>query len=220
MFILVRLILITINLYPLKIPFLPGETPSFTINQKKMKKVLKLFVVCLFFMACNSETKEAAATEPAAAEPAVAETAKKPAPAEILDMSLAAPVKKSLEAFTTGDIDAMTAEYSDNVRYGWSSGDSLIGRQAVKDYYTKRRALIDSISYSDYIFLPVQVNEAQSAYAPTGKWMLYWTFAHVKYKNGKRLNFWLHQVNHYNDAGKIDRATQYIDRGPIMAASK
>ena len=185
-----------------------------------MKNVLMLSVVCLFFMACNSDTKEAAATAPAAAEPAVAEVAKKPAPAEILDMSLAAPVKKSLEAFTTGDIDAMTAEYADNVRYGWSSGDSLIGRQAVKAYYTKRRALIDSISYSDYIFLPVQVNEAQSAYAPTGKWMLYWTFAHVKYKNGKRLNFWLHQVNHYNDAGKIDLASQYVDRGAIMAASK
>lgn len=183
-----------------------------------MKKVLKFAVICLVFMSCNNEKKEAA-TEPAA-EPAVAETPQKPAPAAILDMSLTEPVKQSLIAFTTGDIDGMTANYADNVRYGWSNGDSLIGKQAVKDYYTKRRALIDSISYSDYIFLPVQVNEAQSAYAPTGTWILYWTFAHVKYKNGKKLNFWLHQVNHYNDAGKIDIASQYIDRGQIMAASK
>jgi len=184
-----------------------------------MKKVLTLAVICLYLTACSSDKKEAA-TEAAAAEPAVAETPVKPAPAVILDMSLTEPVKQSLIAFTTGDIDGMTANYADNVRYGWSNGDSLIGKQAVKDYYTKRRALIDTISYSDYIFLPVQVNEAQSSYAPTGTWILYWTFAHVKYKNGKKLDFWLHQVNHYNESGKIDIASQYVDRGQIMAASK
>jgi ketosteroid isomerase-like protein len=183
-----------------------------------MKNVLKLCFICIIFFACNADTKEAA-TEPAA-EPAAAEAEKKPAYSELLDMSVAEPAKKGLQAFAAGDIDGMTAEYADNIRYTWSSGDSLIGKQAVKDYYTKRRALIDSITYSDYVFLPVQVNEVQTPYAPAGKWVLYWAFAHVKYKNGKKLNFWLHQVNHYNDAGKIDLASQYIDRAPIMAASK
>ncbi len=184
-----------------------------------MKHVLSFGLICMLFFACNSESTETASGSDTTTA-TVADTDKKPAAVEMLDMSVTEPVKSSLIAFTTGDIDGMTAGYDDNVRYTWSSGDSLIGKKAVKDYYTKRRALIDTISYSDYIFLPMQVNQAQSAYAPTGKWVLYWAFAHVKYKNGKKLDFWLHQVNHYNDAGKIDIASQYIDRAPIMAASR
>jgi hypothetical protein len=41
----------------------------------------------------------------------------------------------------------------------------------------------------------------------------------AKYKNGKSINFWMHNVNHFNDAGKVDFIGQYIDRAPIAAAT-
>ena len=115
----------------------------------------------------------------------------------------------------------MSAAYDDNIRYYFSGGDSLIGKQAVKDYYTGRWKLIDSITYSEQIYLPIRINESQSPqYATPGKWILTWGFAHVKYKNNKRLNFWVHTDYYYNDAGKVATVVQYLDRHPIMEATK
>ena len=144
---------------------------------------------------------------------------KKPA-SVLLDLSVADPIKKSFAAFAKGDVDGMTADFDDNIRYTWSGGDSLIGKQAVKDYYNGRLKLIQSISYSNDIVLPIQVNESQSPAAPVGKWVLYWTMTDVTYKNGKNLKFWMHSVNHFNDAGKVDFVGQYMDRHPIMEATK
>src|SRR5262249_2516403 len=102
-----------------------------------------------------------------------------------------------------------------------SSGDSLIGKQAVKDYFNGRWKIIDSAMYSENIYLPIKINESQSPkYATVGKWVLSWAFTHVKYKNGKWLHFWIHTDYHYNDAGKINTIVQYIDRRPIWDATK
>jgi len=40
----------------------------------------------------------------------------------------------------------------------------------------------------------------------------------VKYKNGKKLSFWIHSDFHYNAEDKVDIYIQYIDRAPINAA--
>jgi len=185
-----------------------------------MKKILSGFVIATFLVACSSaENKEAAMSADTTAS-ATAETEKAPAAAELLDMSRAEPVKNGMMSFSKKDIDGMTAEYADDVRYFWSSGDSLIGKQAVKDYYSGRLKLIDTLTYSDFIFLPIKNNQPQSPVVQKGDYVLAWAFAHVKYKNGKKLDFWLHHVNHYNDAGKIDFVSQYIDRAPINEASK
>lgn len=180
-----------------------------------MKKILLGVFISAFLFACNNEKKD---------DSTVATTTssddKKPA-IEVLDMSATGPVKQSFDAFSRGDIDGFTANLDDNVRLQWSSGDSLIGKQAVKDYYNGRWKLIDSLSFSEHILLPIQMNESQSPqYAPTGKWVLHWTFAHVKYKNGKKIDFWVHNVNHYNAAGKIDFLGQYMDRGQLMEATR
>ncbi len=115
----------------------------------------------------------------------------------------------------------MVANMSDSIRYTWSGGDSLIGKQAVKDYYAGRLKIIESINFMNEIALPIQVNVSQQPkYAPTGKWVLYWTMTHVKYKNGKKLNFWQHTVNHFNDGGKIDFVGVYLDRNPIIEATR
>ena len=67
------------------------------------------------------------------------------------------PIKQSFAAFAKGDVDGMTANFDDNIRYTWSGGDSRIGKQAVKDYYASRVKIIQSISFSNEIVLPVQV---------------------------------------------------------------
>lgn len=184
-----------------------------------MKRMFILAAICLLAFACNSDKKDEAKTEGTSTSN-MSSTDKKPA-TEILDLSNADPIKKALAAFSKGDIEGMTADYDDNIRYTWSGGDSAIGKKAIQDYYKGRWDLIKSISFSNEIALPLQVNESQQPkYAPTGKWVLYWVMTDVTYKNGKNLKFWQHSVNHFNDAGKIDFIGQYLDRHPIVEATK
>ena len=186
-----------------------------------MKKIFLIGAAAtLLLTACNNKKSDEKKSDGDTTKTSMSSMDKKPA-TEILDLSAADPITKSLAAFAKGDLDGMTADYDDNVRYTWSSGDSAIGKKAVKDYYAGRWKLIESISFSNDIKLPLQVNESQQPKAaPPGKWVLYWVQTNVKYKNGKTLNFWQHSVNHFNDAGKIDFVGQYIDRYPIMEATK
>lgn len=183
-----------------------------------MKKIISVLVIAAFLFSCNNDKKDEAKTE--TPSPAATADVKKPA-TELLDLSVADGIKKSFAAFSKADMDGMTAGYDDNIRYTWSGGDSLVGKQAVKDYYTGRWKLIKSINFSNEIVLPLQVNESQApAAAPPGKWVLYWTMVDVTYKNGKNIKFWMHNVNHFNASDKIDFIGQYIDRHPIMEATK
>ncbi len=185
--------------------------------KKFMKKILLGVFISAFMISCSNEKKE----DKAASNTGTTVGSEKKPASEMLDLSEGDAVKSSMTAFSKADIEGMTALYDDNVRFLWSSGDSLIGKQAVKDYYTGRWKLIDSLNFSEQIVLPVKVNEMQTATNPApGKWVLHWGFVHVKYKNGKKLNFWVHNDYHYNDAGKVDVAIQYIDRHPIMEATK
>ncbi len=174
-----------------------------------------IFVAALLF-ACNSEEKKA---ESAATD---SKTEAGKAPVElIMDSSLVASTKAAFTAFENKDIEGYTANLADNVMFRWSGGDSLVGKQAVKDYYTGRFNIIDNIKYSNHIFLPIMSNESPNGgVTASGKWMLTWFQTNVKYKNGKSIVFWAHNAQHYNDAGKIDVFAQYIDRHPIMEASK
>ena len=181
-----------------------------------MRKFLTGVAISIFLLSCNNAKKEEASKTADATEA----TAEKKAPAELLDMSSADVVKQSFDAFTKGDVDGMAANFADTIFYTWSAGDTIRGKQALVDYYKGRWKVIDSASVSETIVLPVQVNESQSKFAPTGKWVLYWGLWHVKYKNGKKIDFWMHNVNHFNDAGKVDFVGQYLDRQPIMEASK
>jgi hypothetical protein len=182
-----------------------------------MKSIFIIATCCALFSACNNDKKDDKTGE---VKTVTGMDAKKPA-SELLDMTNADPVKNALAAFARKDVDAMTADYDDNIRYTWSGGDSAIGKQAVKDYYAGRIKLIDNISFSNEIALPVQVNVSQQPmYAPAGKWVLYWVQTHVKYKNGKELTFWQHSVNHFNTANKIDYIGMYLDKHPIMEATK
>lgn len=185
-----------------------------------MKKIIFGVFITAFLFACNDEKKDDKKTDETTSTTKMADGDKKPA-SELLDVSAGDGLKNSFMAFSKGDIDGMTAEYDDNIRYTWSGGDSLIGKQAVKDYYAGRWKLIESLTFSNHIVLPVQINESQAPeVAPPGKWVLHWAQAEVTYKNSKKITFWSHTVNHYNDAGKIDFVGMYMDRLPIMEATK
>lgn len=179
-----------------------------------MKKIILGVFLSAFLFACNNEKAESTVTTDAAT------TTETKTGDELLDMSTGDGVKSAMAAFSKGDIDGMTSSYDDNVRYLWSGGDSLIGKKAVHDYYTGRWKLIDSLDISNNIVIPIKVNVQQSPYQSLGKWVLHWGYVNVKYKNGKKLNFWIHNDYHYNDAGKVDIVIQYIDRHPLMEATK
>lgn len=182
-----------------------------------MKKILFGVFISAFLIACNNEAKEDA--KPASSESAPAADAKKTGD-EILAMSEADGAKNALLAFAKGDVAGMTSHYDDNAKLYWSGGDSLVGRQAIADYYTGRWKLIETLNVVDQVVLPVKVNTSQAPEHALGKWVLVWSKISVKYKNGKTLNFWTHNDYHYNDAGKVDVAIQYIDRHPLMEATK
>lgn len=180
-----------------------------------MKKILFGVFVSIFIISCADKAEENTSS---ATTTAADDTHK--GGDEILPMSETEGVKKGLIAFSKGDIDGMTADYADTAFYLWSALDSLRGKKAIQDYYKARWALIDSLNFSEFILVPLKANIQQSMFAPTGKWILAWALAHVKYKNGKKINFWVHNVYHYNSANKIDFVGQYLDRHPILEATK
>jgi hypothetical protein len=71
---------------------------------------------------------------------------------------------------------------------------------------------------SNDIWLPVKVTHPQKGPDMPGVWLLSWYQVNVTYKNGKSLQFWVHNDMHYNDQDQVDRSIQYIDRAPINAA--
>lgn len=179
-----------------------------------MKRILFGLFLSVLMLSCKDEAKDTDDQGKVASE----STAKPPV--ELLDTSMNASVQKSFEAYEKGDLDGFLADYDDNVRFIWSSGDSLIGKAAVKDYFAARRNLTQSIKFSNNIYLPIHSNVSPAEGVMTGKWMLHWVQVDVTYKSNKSLKFWLHNASHYNASNKIDYVAQYVDRGPLMAASK
>jgi ketosteroid isomerase-like protein len=181
-----------------------------------MRKIFFGVICSLLLIACNNKPANDSGNEPTS----VSSAGNKPA-TEVLDLKEADVVKASFAALSKGDVDAMMTNYADDATHYWSAGDSAAGKTAIADYWKGRWKLIDSLTFSESIVLPIRINESQSPeYAPTGKWVLAWTFSHVKYKNGKKLDFWAHTDYYFNDAGKIATVIQYIDRAPIMEATK
>jgi hypothetical protein len=179
-----------------------------------MKKIFMAATVCMLFFACNNEKKEDSN------QTTTTSGDKKPS-FEALDLSEGDVIKNSFSAFGKGDIEGMTAAYDDNIRYTWSGGDSLIGKKAVQDFWKNRWSkVIDSLSFSEHIVVPIIANVKQSEFAPTGKWILHWVMTNVTYKNKAKLVFWSHSVNHINDGGKVDFIGMYYDQHTIYEATK
>lgn len=176
-----------------------------------MKKLF-LFVLCAsLFVGCKKE----AAMEPATSK---ADTAKTVAPFEFADAKYSEIGKKYLEALSKGDMDACMANYADNAKYYWNSGDSLVGKPAIDKYWRDRRAnVIETITFDKDIWLPIKVNEKGNI-PLDGYWLLSWYQTTAKYKGGKSMTQWIHTTFHFDANDKIDMVNQYLDKAAINAA--
>ena len=183
-----------------------------------MKKILFFVAGCLVLVACNNNSADTTAAKTDTAATTTAE-AKTPPQSEFADAKYAAMGKQMLAELSSGDIDAWVNNFADSAKFRWSSGDSLTGKAAISDYWKNRRTkVIDSLSFMNDVWLPIKVNTPQQGPDRKGVWLIGWYMTHVKYKNGKKLVFWVHHDFHLNDADKIDESIQYIDRAPINAA--
>jgi len=139
---------------------------------------------------------------------------------EFADAKYTAIGKTALSAMQGGDIDKWASMFADNARYYWSSGDSLIGKAAITDFWKKRRSdVIESMNFTSDIWLAVKVNQPQQAVQTRGVWLLGWYLINAKYKTGKSMTQWTHVDLHFDANDKVDQLIQYIDRVPINAAT-
>lgn len=183
-----------------------------------MKKIFVLTSGLLLFIACNNNDKDADKKNDPAPATAAADT--KTQDAEFADAKYAEMGKKALAAMSSGDIDSWVSNYADNAVYYWNGGDSVSGKAAITAYWKKRRTeVIDSISFSSDIWLPVKVNKPQAREQAPGVWLLGWYRINAKYKNGKTMMQWSHIDYHFDANDKVDRVIQYIDKAPINAAT-
>lgn len=174
-----------------------------------MKNYLLLFCCASILLACSKPAE----TVP---EPVVEA---KPMPTEFADLKYMEIGKQGIANMSSGNVDGWMSAFADNAVYVWSSGDSLVGKQAITDYWKDRRTnVIDSITFMNDVWLPIKVNEPQQRVVTRGVWLLSWYQVLTKYKNGKKLGMWIHTDMHFDNNDKIDRAIQYIDRAPINAA--
>lgn len=110
---------------------------------------------------------------------------------------------------------------ADNAVYVFNNGDSLVGKEAITNYWLDRREnLIDKLTFSSDVWLVINVNEAPSSRVMTGPWVMGWFLAKATYKTGKSMQQWIHTDYHLNDEGKIDRVIQYLDRQSINQAQQ
>lgn len=181
-----------------------------------MKNLLFLFLILLGagWMSCSQKPAENAA------EGTATDTTKVEEPAEFADARYMDLGKKMLAQFASGNIDGYVSNFADHAVYYWNNGDSVATKAAISDFWKKRRAeVIDSISFTDEIYLPVKVNKPQSTEAP-GIYLLAWYQTYAKYKTGKSMTQGMHAVMHFDSTDKIDFVYHYRDNALINAAMK
>lgn len=177
-----------------------------------MKKVFLLAFGYALLISCTSK-------EPAEQQAPPAATETKPQPTEFADAKYTNIGKAALDAMHSGDMDKWGDMFADNARYFWNNGDSVVGKAAITDYWKKRRTqVIDSITFTNDIWLPVKVNEPQQRVQTQGVWLLSWYMVTSKYKTGKSMSQWIHTDFHFDSNDKVDQVVQYLDRVPINAA--
>lgn len=160
------------------------------------------------------------ACQPAATDSAPAEEAQStPPPAEFADAKYADLARKSIATLGSGDVAGWLNGFADNAVYNWNYGDSLVGKAAIAEYWTKRRTeVIESMKFSEEIYLPVKVNQPQATEA-AGVWALCWYRVDATYKTGKSMTQYIHTALHFDSNDKVDILIQYLDRASIAAAT-
>src|SRR5882757_9371810 len=135
-----------------------------------MKKLLFWAAGCYMLLSCNNKPAEPTTTEQKDTASMAKET--KIPQSEFADARYTEMGKKQLAQMSGGDMDGWVNTYADNAMYRWSSGDSLAGKAAIAAYWKERRAkVIDSIQFSNDIWLPLKVNQPQKGPDIPGIWL-------------------------------------------------
>ena len=105
-----------------------------------MKKMIVLAAGCIFLFACNNEK---AADKPAAtADSTVSKATSDVPPTELVTDSKYKDIgKNAMTKLSDGDVAGYLSAFADTAVYQWNNGDSLKGKEAITDYWTKRRKL-------------------------------------------------------------------------------
>lgn len=180
-----------------------------------MKKLLVLLIAAAFLFSCSNDKTEAKTDTPATET-----TSTEPKDQEIGDMKYVEIAKKCMPALENNDIDSWMATFADDAVYRFNNLDSVAGKANITDYWKKRRTdAIDSIKFSNVIWLPTKVNKVQAPMQRPGNYALCWYATDIKYKTGKSIRQRMHMVFHFNADDKVDMVSHYLDRAPIIAAS-
>src|SRR5258706_5509144 len=116
-------------------------------------KNLLLGAVCSFFLfliSCNGGKPAEEAAETAAKKDTT--VAAPVPPAEFADAKYSDMARNMLAALARGDVASWVSNFSDNAVYVWNNGDSLAGKAAISEYWTKRRTQdVDSLTFKNEI---------------------------------------------------------------------
>lgn len=180
-----------------------------------MRRILTGLTSLLLLAACNNKSAESSKSN--SDTTAMTATTTEMKASEIADAKYMEFGKHFLASFSRADIDGWLNDWADNAVFVWNNGDSLTGKAAVAKYWKDRWSNLDSITFANDVWLPIQVNKPQSV-EQTGIWLLGWYMFNEKFKNGKRVVEWAHDLMHFNNDGKIDRQIHFVDMAPIKAA--
>jgi hypothetical protein len=169
-------------------------------------KNLLLLLTCGILLACNQSKHES-------------QIAEKP-PVEIADSKYIDLSKVALTALCQGNVDGFIQSYSDDAKFHWNYGDSLVGRQAILEYWKERRSsVIDTIAFTNEIWLAVKANVPTQNVGP-GVYVFSWAQYDIKYLNGNSISMNIHMVFGIDSTDQINFTYQYLDRLLISNALK
>jgi ketosteroid isomerase-like protein len=168
-----------------------------------MQKIALPIVVVVFLSACNQPKQE---------------TVSVLAPVETGDSAKANLCKASYAALIAGNVDQFAKDMSNDAIFVWNSGDSLVGKAAILEYWKDRRAnVIDKLEIRDDVWLPLKVNKLTNL--PSGEYVMMWANLTSIYQFGGRPAVQrFHQVYRFNREGKIDYVEHYLDRHEVAEA--
>lgn len=147
-------------------------------------------------------------------EAAVAAT--QPAPVEIGNNEHIAMAQEGLQAMVNQDHEAFVAKFTDDALYIFNSGDTIAGKPAITEYWQERMEVIETIEFSNDLWLPIKVNESEDV--ALGKYLFAWFDVKASYTSGGEMSQNIHTVYHFTENNEIDLVIQYIDRLSIMQA--
>ncbi|MEQ1584784.1 MAG: nuclear transport factor 2 family protein [Cyclobacteriaceae bacterium] len=141
-------------------------------------------------------------------------------PIELVDPHYVDLSKGILTSLCKGDIDSFIEPYTENAIYRWNYGDSLVGRQAIIDYWKARRtSVIDTITFKNESWLAIRANNPPAHLKP-GVYVLSWADFTITYTNGSTIDMNIHTVFGYDSNDKVAITIQYLDRSLIENALK